>query len=78
MSVLIRSSLPLLNPVPCGNIAIVLDEGPLPLSFPLRTEWLTADGLRSFVKRAIDLVVLGTPCLSPNPSPPNRVWSPQN
>ena len=54
MSALTPSSMSPLNPS-LESAVIAQDDVQLQASFPLRTEWLTADSLRFFVKRAIDL-----------------------
>ncbi len=49
------------------SAVIAQDEVHLQSAFPLRTEWLTADSLRLFVKRAIDLsgALVGLMLLTP-------------
>jgi len=55
MSILIRSSIDLLDSSGFDREAIVWAEGPSPSSLPLCTEWLAPHGPRSWVKRAVDL-----------------------
>jgi lipopolysaccharide/colanic/teichoic acid biosynthesis glycosyltransferase len=66
MSALTPSSMSPLNPS-LESAVIAQDDVQLQASFPLRTEWLTADSLRSFVKRAIDLsgALVGLMLLTP-------------
>jgi lipopolysaccharide/colanic/teichoic acid biosynthesis glycosyltransferase len=55
MSVLIRSSIALLDSSGFDREAIVPAPGPLPSSLPSRTKWLAPYRPRSWVKRAVDL-----------------------
>lgn len=66
MSALTPSSMSPLNPS-LESAVIAQDDVQLQASFPLRTEWLTADSLRFFVKRAIDLsgALVGLMLLTP-------------
>jgi lipopolysaccharide/colanic/teichoic acid biosynthesis glycosyltransferase len=66
MSALTPSSMSPLNPS-LESAVLAQDEVHLQAVFPLRTEWLTADGLRIFIKRAIDLTgsLVGLMLLTP-------------
>ena len=66
MSALTPSSMPPMNPS-LESAVIAQDDVRLQGSFPLQTEWLTADSLRFFVKRAIDLTgaLVGLMLLTP-------------
>ena len=55
MSTLSSSSMPTLNPAALDDAAIAQEEVSLQISFPWRAEWLSAEGLRHRVKRAVDL-----------------------
>jgi lipopolysaccharide/colanic/teichoic acid biosynthesis glycosyltransferase len=66
MSALTPSSMPPMNPS-LESAVIAHDDVRRQRSFPLQTEWLTADSLRSFVKRAMDLTgaLVGLMLLTP-------------
>ena len=55
MSTLSSSSMPPLNSAALENTAIAQEEVALSTSVPWRADWLTAEGFRQFVKRAIDV-----------------------
>src|SRR5262249_17527705 len=55
MSALTSSLLGPSHPAVLGGTTVVRDEGPLPSPLPVRAEWFPTDGLRSSVKRAMDL-----------------------
>ena len=55
MSTLTSSLLSPSNAAVLGGTTVVRDEGPLPSPLPVRADCLPTDGLRSSVKRAMDL-----------------------
>ncbi len=55
MSTLSSSSMPPLNSAALENTAIAQEEVALSTSVPWRADWLTAEGFRQLVKRAIDV-----------------------
>ena len=55
MSTLSSSSMPPLNSAALENTAIAQEEVALLTSVPWRADWLTAEGFRQLVKRAIDV-----------------------
>ncbi len=55
MSTLSPSPLPPLNTAALEDAVIAQDEGALHATLPWRADWLTAEGLRHRVKRAVDL-----------------------
>jgi lipopolysaccharide/colanic/teichoic acid biosynthesis glycosyltransferase len=55
MSALTPSSLPILNSTTFDSASIAQDEVQLQSTIPVQTDWLTVDGLRLVVKRAVDV-----------------------